>query len=261
VGRHSLPPDTLWLAVCPIGYILDARLRPRTDDGVTQPVAANRQGTVMGWMTTGPRVGSNSTDCNTSGRQHVHGFRHRGGIDGTDWRRIVGRAHAKLERLGGVMKATFAPRDQVGTALQFLDTVVRQAGALGLPSDDHFTVAGTLIEAATRSLKRASVPMTTDRRGPTAGLERPDDRVGEWPHPLAGAPQSVPLGIAEPLGAIRGCCRALALVHGEKGLLAGVGMRDAHRLIPSPGAASCRNATMRQMRLGTVPAVPRLSRP
>jgi hypothetical protein len=32
--------------------------------------------------------------------------------------------------------------------LQFFDEVVRQADALGLLSDEHFTVDGTLIEAA-----------------------------------------------------------------------------------------------------------------
>src|SRR5205085_358181 len=37
-------------------------------------------------------------------------------------------------------------------ALQFFDAVVRQADALGLLTDEHFTVDGTLIEAAT-SLK------------------------------------------------------------------------------------------------------------
>src|SRR4030081_315536 len=37
---------------------------------------------------------------------------------------------------------------QQQVALQFFDTVVRQADALGLLSDEHFTVDGTLIEAA-----------------------------------------------------------------------------------------------------------------
>jgi transposase len=55
-------------------------------------------------------------------------------------------------------------------ALQFFDAVVRQADALGLLSDEHFTVDGTLIEAAAslKSFKAKDTPpsdMPPDDRG------------------------------------------------------------------------------------------------
>jgi hypothetical protein len=54
-------------------------------------------------------------------------------------------------------------------ALQFFDAVVRQANALGLLSDEHFTVDGTLIEAAAslKSFRRKDEPPAD---------EPPDDR-------------------------------------------------------------------------------------
>ena len=55
-------------------------------------------------------------------------------------------------------------------ALQFFDEVVRQADALGLLSDEHFTVDGTLIEAA------ASLKSFRPKDKPPADLPPPDDR-------------------------------------------------------------------------------------
>lgn len=54
-------------------------------------------------------------------------------------------------------------------ALQFFDAVVRQANALGLLSDEHFTVDGTLIEAA------ASLKSFRPKDEPPSD-EPPDDR-------------------------------------------------------------------------------------
>ena len=66
---------------------------------------------------------------------------------------------------------------QQQVALQFFDTVVRQADALGLLSDEHFTVDGTLIEAAA-SLKSfrpkdkppSDEPPTDDPGNPTVNF-------------------------------------------------------------------------------------------
>jgi hypothetical protein len=61
-------------------------------------------------------------------------------------------------------------------ALQFVDAVVRQADALGLLSDEHFTVDGTLIEAAAslKSFKAKDPPPSDtppdDRGNPTVNF-------------------------------------------------------------------------------------------
>jgi IS5 family transposase len=60
-------------------------------------------------------------------------------------------------------------------ALQFFDAVVRQADALGLLSDEHFTVDGTLIEAAAslKSFKAKDKPSDEppdDRGNPTVNF-------------------------------------------------------------------------------------------
>jgi transposase len=55
-------------------------------------------------------------------------------------------------------------------AQRFFDAVVRQADALGLLSDEHFTVDGSLIEAA------ASLKSFRPKDGPPSGGLPPDDR-------------------------------------------------------------------------------------
>jgi transposase-like protein DUF772 len=54
-------------------------------------------------------------------------------------------------------------------AQQFFDEIVRQANALGLLSDEHFTVDGTLIEAA------ASLKSFTAKDKPPSDTPPPDD--------------------------------------------------------------------------------------
>src|SRR6185295_19199188 len=58
---------------------------------------------------------------------------------------------------------------QQQVALQFFDEVVRQADALGLLSDEHFTVDGTLIEAA------ASLKSFRPKDKPGSDEPPPDD--------------------------------------------------------------------------------------
>jgi hypothetical protein len=83
-------------------------------------------------------------------------------------------------------------------AQQFFDEVVRQAAGLGVLSDDHFTVDGTLIEAAA-SLKSfrpkdkppMDEPPPDDPGNPTVNFrgerrsnnthQSTTDRLGEWP--------------------------------------------------------------------------------
>jgi transposase len=59
-------------------------------------------------------------------------------------------------------------------AQQFFDQVVRQADALGLLSAEHFTVDGTLIEAAAslKSFKSRARPPSDEPRQPDRQLAR-----------------------------------------------------------------------------------------
>jgi Transposase domain (DUF772) len=98
---------------------------------------------------------------------------------------------------------------QQQVALQFFDTVVRQADALGLLSDEHFTVDGTLIEAAT-SLKSfrpkdtppSDEPPADDPDNPTVNFRARNVRTPRtrarpilkhgWPRKAAGSRPSWP---------------------------------------------------------------------
>jgi hypothetical protein len=78
-------------------------------------------------------------------------------------------------------------------AQRFFDEVVRQAAGLGLLSDDHFTVDGTLIEAAAslKSFRRSADHLRSRGTGPFERRHRP---LGELAPSLAAALRLILLG-------------------------------------------------------------------
>lgn len=78
-------------------------------------------------------------------------------------------------------------------AQQFFDEVVRQADALGLLSDEHFTVDGTLIDAwaSLKSFKRKDAPPTPpdDPRNPTVNFH--GERRSNATHASTTDPQAL----------------------------------------------------------------------